>query len=73
MRQKKRAESSTQGFSLRKLSISLRSDLNLPSLSSLSAAFFSRGFFAAATYTAATGAKSPRMLTISLSTGLILS
>ncbi len=49
MRQKKSAESSTQGFSALKASISLRRELNLDSLSSLSAAFLSNGAFAAST------------------------
>lgn len=49
MRQKKSAESSTHGFSALKASISLRRELNLDSLSSLSAAFLSNGAFAAST------------------------
>lgn len=51
MRQKKSAESSTHGFSALKASISLRKELNLDSLSSLSAAFLSNGAFAASTCT----------------------
>lgn len=43
IRQKKRAESSTQGFWDRKLSISWRSELNLDPSRSRSAAFLSRG------------------------------